>query len=190
MSDCLPGLIQIGGPIPRSLVPELLTRIKDEGLRWDWCGDAVSATTPEELLEELQRHNCETLNVGDDAALGGAFPELEEFLVRQGIAFNRHSDAKYEYDGEVVFFRYGMEGPGWVRATQDGQPVVLLDGLRPVQALLRQADHQQALAELNELLDAIPPLPPLCIQEAHDRSAARGPAPIGGGTRWANRSCR
>ncbi len=166
MSDRFPGLIEIGGPLSRGLVPELLARVQAKTLRWDWCEDAVQATTPDELVDELRQHDCSVLSAGDDEACGGCFPDLEDFLVEHGIAFNRRSDAKYEYDGELVYFRPGMQEPGWIRATQDGEPVVLLDDLQNVRPLLRQGDHQQALAKLDELLDAIPPLPPLTIVDS------------------------
>src|SRR5262245_54111510 len=97
MSDHFPALIESGGPLPRSLVPDLLACVHAEGLRWDWCEDAMTARTPEELLVELQQHDSEVLSVGDDEASGGMFSGLEEFLVQHGIAFDRRSDAKYEY---------------------------------------------------------------------------------------------
>jgi hypothetical protein len=106
------------------------------------------------------------LNVGDDEALGGAFPDLENFLVRHGIAFDRRSDAKYEYDAEIVFFRRGMAEPGWVRATQNGQPVVLLEQLQTARQLLRAGSYVAAQRELDALMDQLPPLPPLTIEEA------------------------
>src|SRR5437870_810723 len=119
MSDRFPALLEIGGSISRPLLLDLLTRIQAAGLRWNWCEDEVAANTPEELLEELRQHDSEVLSVGDDEALGGMFESLEEFLVEQGVAFDRHSDAKYEYDGEIVFYRPGMERPGCCLATQD-----------------------------------------------------------------------
>ena len=69
MSDYFPALIEMGGPIRRRLVPKLLRRIKDEGLRWNWCEDEVQASTPEELLAELKRHDSEVLSVTADLVL-------------------------------------------------------------------------------------------------------------------------
>ena len=165
MSDRFPGLVEIGGPIPRWLVPPLLARVQAAGLRWNWCEDEVAANTPEELLEELRQHDSPVLSVGDDEALGGMFESLEEFLVEQGIAFDRRSDAKYEYDGEIVFFRLGMKRPGWCLATQDGEPTIRLDDLQPIRGLFQAGNHGAALTELDALLDRIPPLPPLTIVE-------------------------
>src|SRR5438045_2325303 len=136
MSDRFPALIEIGGPIPRSRVSELLARVQATGLRWDWCEDAVKAATPEELLAELRQRDSQVLSIGDDEALGGMFSDLEGFLVRHDIAFDRRSEAKYEYDGEIVFFRRGMKGSGWMLATQDGTPTIALEYLQPIRNLL------------------------------------------------------
>ncbi len=166
MSDRIPALIEIGGPIPRALVPKLLRRIKAEGLRWNWCEEPVAASTPEELLTELKRHDSEVLSIGDDQAAWGEF-ELEDFLMEHNITFDRRSDAKYEHDGLLVQFRPGMKEPAERLATQDGEATLRLDDLRPIQKLLRKGKHHEALAELDKLLDAIPPLPPLSIVPAH-----------------------
>lgn len=182
MSDRIPALIEIGGPIPRALVPKLLRRIKAEGLRWNWCEEPVAASTPEELLTELKRHDSEVLSIGDDQAAWGEF-ELEDFLMEHNITFDRRSDAKYEYDGLLVRFRPGMKEPAETLATQDGDPTIPLDELRPIQELLRHGQHQQALAALDTLLDAIPHLPPLSIVPARkgahsdSRKAEHGPDP-------------
>src|SRR5437016_2806810 len=132
MSDRFPALLEIGGPIYRPLLLDLLTRIQAAGLRWNWCEDEVAANTPEELLEELRQRDSPVLSVGDDEAFGGMFESLEDFLAKQGIAFNRRSDAKYEYDGEIVFYRPSMEGPGCCLATQEGEPTIRLDDLQPI----------------------------------------------------------
>jgi hypothetical protein len=163
MSDHFPALIEIGGPIPRDVVPELLKRVKAEGLRWNWCDDALQASTPEELLAELKQHDSEVLSVGDDEAAGGQFEDLERFLVQHGIAFDRQCNAKYEYDGLLVQFRPGMDEPAENLATQDGDPTLRLDALRPIQRLLRKGKGREALAKLDELLDAVSPLRPLSI---------------------------
>ena len=64
-----------------------------------------------------------------------------------------------------MFFRPGMKGPGWCLATQDGKPAIALENLQPIRELLRTGNHQAARQELDALLDRIPPLLPLTIQE-------------------------
>ena len=165
MSDCFPAWIEIGGPVPRTLVPSLLEHVHNEGLRWNWTEDGVKATTAEELIEELRQHDTDVLRAGHDEARYGSFDDLEAFLVRHGIAFDRQSDAKYEHDGRLVRFRPGMSEPHQSLVTQAGVPVIEVDDLRPIQGLLQQGNHEEAQRRLDQLLDPVPRLPPLTIVE-------------------------
>jgi hypothetical protein len=135
---------------------------------------ACAATTAEELLAELKRHNTETLDVGDDEARYGEFDELEPFLIRHGIAFDRRTDAKYEYDGVLVQFRPGMEEPHVGTATQDGEPVVPKTDLEPIRDHLRAGRWREAKAQFDELLTDIPPLAPLRIVDDANEGATAG----------------
>jgi hypothetical protein len=125
-------------------VPSLLEHVHNEGLRWNWTEDAVKATTAEELIEELRQHDTDVLRAGHDEARYGSFDDLEAFLVRHGIAFDRQSDAKYEHDGRLVRFRPGMGQPHQSLATQAGVPVIEVEDLRPIQEVLQQGDREEA----------------------------------------------
>lgn len=59
----------------------------------------------------------------------GQFGELERALKDLGIAFDRHSDGKYEYSPENLYFRPGKPDR-LIPATQDGEPVVALEDLK------------------------------------------------------------
>ena len=166
MTEPIPAEIQIGGPIPRSLVPDLLTRIANEGIGWDY-GGRIDATTPEELLEELAQYDSTTLDVGSGEANYGLFPDLEAFLVEHGIAFDRCTEAKYGYDGELVQFRPGMESPKVNLARQSGDRTFTAGDLRPIQKLLERGKAVQAKVRLDQLLDGIPDLAPLRIVDRH-----------------------
>ncbi len=67
-------------------------------------------------------------------AAWGAFPDLESALVKAGIAFDRHSDAKYEYNAEVRYFRPATEAEPAIDQTvqtlADHTLVVSLDDLQ------------------------------------------------------------
>jgi hypothetical protein len=165
MSDCFPAQIEIGGPVPRTLVPALLEHIDNEGLRWNWSEDEVRATTAEELIEELRQHETDVLRVGHDEASYGAFDDLEAFLFKHNIAFDRQTDGKYDYDGHLVRFRDGMREPHESLATHNGLPVIWVEDLRPIQELLQQGNHEEAQQQLDQLLDPVPPLLPLTIVE-------------------------
>ena len=44
-------------------------------------------------------------SLGDSEAPYGEFPDLEKLLVRKGVPFDRHSEAKFEYSAEIRKFR-------------------------------------------------------------------------------------
>lgn len=103
MSDRYPAEIQIGGPIPRALLDELVKEIVATGASLDdYGGRIVTNESVQEVLQEGQ-----IVKLCDDQAHYGSFEELEDFLVRRGIHFNLHFDAYCEYDGENVYFRGG-----------------------------------------------------------------------------------
>jgi hypothetical protein len=79
----------------------------------------------------------------NEQASWGTFEELEGYLRRVRIPFDRHTDSTAIYDGEWFAYR-----PGWGTATmtinQEGHAVVPIDGLRHVQRLLDGACQASA----------------------------------------------
>ena len=71
---------------------------------------------------------------GDPDAKYGEFEELEELLVNKGIPFDRHSEAKYEYEAETRKYRPPVGESGGcdvvINTNQDGHPVVYADDVR------------------------------------------------------------
>lgn len=120
MSERFAGDITIGGAVPRSLVPEFCRVIADSGAGPDYEG-GCEPSTEEELLQLVGEDG--TLVLHDCQARYGEFPELEGFLVSHGIPFDRSSEAKYEYDGEIVKFRPG-HGTYHMSATQEGEATI------------------------------------------------------------------
>jgi hypothetical protein len=137
MSEPIPAEIEIGGQFPASLVEDLLSAIDEDGAATDWDGDRVPQST-DELLKAVaedtdgQRH----LRLCYSDANYGQFPSLEGFLREHQVPYDRHSDAKYEYDGELVRYRPGMPSPRVFHASQDGQILVPASDLAPLLALL------------------------------------------------------
>ena len=130
MSETIAAEIRIGGKVVASLVPPLCQRIAREAVALDWGEGRFSPKTKEDLLEAREdRDGVLFLCLCDDQARLGEFAELEAFLRGHGIAFDRLSDAKYEYIAQVASFRPGM---GLVELTTDPQhrPIVLADELR------------------------------------------------------------
>lgn len=165
MSERMPAEIQIGGAVPASVVPALIEHISAENAFVSWEEVLFEATTGEELLAlALCEGQTSTLRLVDHEAAWGEFSDLEEFLVKHQIAFDRQCGAKYEYDAQLVQFRPGMEGPYVWLANQNGQPHVALTDLVAVREALKSGRAEEALQALQEALGPeIPPLEPLRI---------------------------
>ena len=133
MSDRFPGEITVGGTVPKELCEEFCRELNLAG------GEVVGFGRPARK-QFFRNWRDVTDNLGDDGLLRlsndeaayGMFEELEKFLVRYGIAFDRRSDAKYGYDAEDVSFRPGMKKPVVCLADQGGNPMVPLSDLKPI----------------------------------------------------------
>jgi hypothetical protein len=128
MSDLIPATIEIGGDIPRRLVEGLCEAIGVDRpclrglLTWPQ-GEA-------DLLKGVG--DSGTLVLQDDEARLGEFDAIERFCVENQVAFDRHSEARYDYNAENVSFRPGMKEPQVNMATADGDDFVLVSDLRPL----------------------------------------------------------
>src|SRR5690606_19447394 len=97
-------------------------------------------------------------------APGGAFQDLEAYLVEQNIPFDRHTEAADGYDGEAVYFRPGMQEPACYSADQNGDPRVSVTEIR--KALAETSTYEDLVARLSELGPfTVPELPPLEVAE-------------------------
>ena len=119
MADYFPANIRIGGPIPRTILNDLISTILAEGASCDDYGG------PEYNRDELRKDMREgvTVPLFNDRACCGQFKDLEAFLVKHGIHFDRHSDSYREFNAENVFYRGGPECVVML-ADQDGHNLV------------------------------------------------------------------
>ena len=173
MSDRYPGKIFIGGVIPKDLCDEFCTALNLAGGQVGGFGTPVR-------LQFFRNWRDVTDNLGDDGLLRlsndeaayGMFEELEDFLVEHGIAFDRRSDAKFEFDAENVSFRPGMKKPVVCLANQNGQPMVPYNDLKPLVGSLRRLvkvppgtvkEWRKAIEVVCKRLDRVlpPDVPPL-----------------------------
>jgi hypothetical protein len=172
MSDRMPAVITIGGEVKRSLVDEFCAVLADSGAGLA-CEGGCAPKGEKDLLALVNERGA--LVLGGAEVAWGAFDHLERFLQRHGIPFDRHSEAKYERDGEIVKYRpaTGIES---FTATQDGSVCVTVaeieDVLKRLDAIAEMpADH--GVAEATAVRDdlrgimamGIPPVPPLSIVE-------------------------
>jgi hypothetical protein len=177
MADCFPGEIKIGGSVPTALVDEFLRQVSCAGGSvGGYDGPAFDCRDAEGLREALNESGH--LVLADPEARYGQFEELEQWCVRHGVAFDRHSDAKWEYDAENVRFRPGMKHPVVVPSDNCGSDLVDADRIRPVAQKLARlavgrvskdrllAALRKACRKLDRLLPPqVAPLPPLEIVE-------------------------
>lgn len=167
MSDYIPASISIGGNVLRKLVPGLLGAIDADGLKHNW-GEPLLAWTAERLLEQAA-DNDGLLWLCDEEARGGSFDELEEWLEENDIPFDRRSDAKFEYDGGIQYFRPGLGVIEivWRCTTQEGNPLISHAEGRKALHLLKCGGTMNIEAGIKVLEDElgpdIPDLPPFQI---------------------------
>lgn len=124
MSECFAAHIYIGGQVPKTLVPGLIEAICSEGLRSeDWSSPVGEMSSEKDLLSYVDRNGY--LHFTDPERNWGHFDDLEAFLEKNGIAFNRSAEPKFEYSGELVQFRTGMKNP--VTSVCDDQENILVE---------------------------------------------------------------
>jgi hypothetical protein len=192
MSEHIAAEIRIGGRMPASLVPALCQSIAHEAVALDWGEGRFSPTTKEDLLEAREdRDGVLLLRLYDTEASWGQFEQLEHFLRDHGIPYDRLSDPKYEYMGQLAMFRSGTD-PLELPTDPQHRPIVLADELEPVVTSLSQSirhmeggDVQRALevaTQAQELLQkslppAVPPLPAFDIVEEPSEDVSWPTAP-------------
>jgi|MudIll2142460700_1097286.scaffolds.fasta_scaffold67830_4 hypothetical protein len=173
MSDRFAAQITIGGDVPRSLVEGLCNEISASGGSRDWGETSCEPSSAEELL--ASRGEDGTITLYDSEARYGEFPELESFLTAHGIPFDRTSEAKWEYDGEIVKFRPGHE-LYHLLATQDGETSITSEEIEEIAKRLDDVEGLSKRALLDLVVQVrddlrsvmamdVPPVPPLVIVE-------------------------
>ena len=160
MSDRFPAEITIGGMIPRRLLDELAGMIASEGVSLDWQYALDTAAVRAAI--ETSASKGQTVRFTDDEACYGQFEELENWLTSHGIDFDRHGDARYEYNGENAYGR-GRKRPVIVNADQSGKDLVSAEEIRKV--LASQAPANQKLAQIAKLTAVPPALTPIVLTD-------------------------
>ncbi len=164
MADYVPAWIEIGGQIPRQLVPELIACIQKEMLRDAFGGRKITATSADELLVLAQDEagNPGTLKLYEEQARNGQFDQLESVLEQRGVAFNQHSDAGDEFSSELVRFRLGWPAPTTTLTDVLGREMILTEYVLEALQMLRAGKSAEAIKHLAELAnEGVPPLEPL-----------------------------
>lgn len=106
MAGCSGADIQIGGKVPKWLMPKLIQLLLEADLI--------------HLYEvELTPNSFGLLELGHNEAPGGWFQELEAFLQKHGIDYDRQTYPSYGYDPGNVSWRGGKCWSSSREATDD-----------------------------------------------------------------------
>lgn len=133
MADRLAAEIRIGGKVRRSVAKALCRVVATTGAALEWG----EARFHPETIADLLAARCDSgdglrlLQLFDDQAAWGQFEELEEFLRKQGIAYCRYSEGKYEYDAETSAFHPTRGLLEWL-TDQDRHAMVRASELTPI----------------------------------------------------------
>jgi len=106
MSDRFMTEVEIGGKIPRSIIPDLIGAIQAAGLDLDWNDGEPSEEALRQKLEEC--NGKETLSVNATELSGGNVDPLDQFCVANNIPFMKRVEGKYDYNGEIFWWQPGM----------------------------------------------------------------------------------
>ena len=162
MSSRFCASIRIGGRIKRSKVEPLLKEIRAAALSLEW-GDAPFL--PQNADELMEGRKDKHLQLCDEQANYGEFPELEAACRKLGLAYCRHSEASFDCDAELADWRPGMKEP----LVRTGSNINSRDSYVPMEAvckavaLFEAGQPNKALHALRQLCPDIPELPPLEI---------------------------
>jgi hypothetical protein len=162
MSERYATWIKIGGRIKRSRVEGLLKAIREAGVRTDWGEPFFAPKTIKELLEACKDG---WLQLCDEEARYGEFPQLETACQRLKLGYRRHCEGICGYDAEVVDWRPGVKAPV-ARKSSNEHPddtLVLASAVTEAIALLEGGHIQQGIDALKHLCPDVPDLPPFKI---------------------------
>ncbi len=122
--------MHIGGTITDPQVTySLICAIRTENVGPDY---GAGFSNDDEVHDdiELAQSNGQPLKVYDDQASYGNFSDLERVVQQLGLTFNRGADAYMEHDGDIVWWRPGMDSPDSTSADQSANPMVGLEAVR------------------------------------------------------------
>lgn len=152
--------IRIGGCVPVSALPDLLSAIQRDGVTDDWAGGPV-ADSAEELRTVIDGLCGEPLSLYDEQHAGW-FDALERFCMEHQLVFVAHSSAGAEADAELRWWAPGMDAVRSCAALEDGSPVI---SVAAIAAVLEAWPRRGLLRRIAALAAEAtpPPLPPLTV---------------------------
>ena len=161
MADRFPGEIHIGGTLrvadhDPDDIDLFLGQCSEQPTDWGEPSqrDALTVDTIDQVIDE----DTGWITFRDDQARYGEFEELEVLCRKLGLSYDRISEAKYEYDGEVVNWRPGMEQPLVEKADQSGNALIDRERVEACLATLKAGRVEDGIKALQDLVPDIAPL--------------------------------
>ena len=169
MADRFPGEIRIGGTLrvadhdPND-IDLFLGQCSEQPTEWGESGQrgALTLDTISQVIDE----DTGFIIFRDDQACYGEFEELEERCRQLGLSYDRTSDARYEYDGELVRWRPGMDQPLVENATQSGHALIDRERVQACMAIFQSGRVDDGIKALQDLVPEVAPLPPFSVSLA------------------------
>lgn len=150
MTQSVPAWIRIGGALPRTHLPDLLTAIdRDKGMT-DWDGQAITA----DRIGDGQHLDVYSLGVE-----GGVFGALERFCFDRGLAFVRSSaSSSGAFNAERVVF-IGQGAPWHFDMTEREEVVI-------TRAKAKALGSLEAIIAWFDAAEFVPPFPTITEDDA------------------------
>ena len=161
MADRFPSEIHIGGTLrvidhDPDDIDAFLAECSEQPT--EWCEPSPPGTLTLDTIDKVIDQETGLIIFRDDQARYGAFEELEEACRKLGLSYERISEAKYEYDGEVVNWRPGMEQPLVEKADQSGNALIDRERVEACLATLKAGRVEDGIKALQDLVPDIAPL--------------------------------
>ncbi len=161
MADRFPGEIHIGGVLrpadhDEEDIDAFLGQCSEQPLQWGESGHGGPLTL--DVIDQVIDADTGWITFRHDQACYGEFEELEELCCRLGLSFDRHSDARWEYNGESTRWRPGMERPLVENATQSGNPLIDRERVEACLATLKAGRVEEGIKDLQDLVPEVAPL--------------------------------
>lgn len=178
MGDNYTGTIHIGGKLPLRKFNAFLETVRQSGATTtgDGTWEDEKVSTPEDLTKLLDQHGH--LFLRDYQASGGCFDDLEQWLMDNKLAYDRHSDWYYDYDATIVQYRPELGREIYVTSNTDGDRMIYADLVLKARQALNEGNVHAALKFLDDAvldLKEVTELPKFEIVAYPNAREPRGP---------------
>ena len=145
MADRFPIRYEIGGRLTSEVLDELITHVLDIQLAREYggCDDEKS------LQKEVETVSGKTpLQVCNNDLAPYLTEELDLFLMQHKLSFVKRTDARFEYNGQIEWWRPGMKHLGcWEFTNTEAQAILIsLDALK--RALKKRKSLRAVIAQM------------------------------------------